>query len=225
MTTKDAASLLGVGARQIQRLVASGRLHRADVVGASMLIDARSAQRLHAQGVGRGRPWSSETVQAALDFVRMGTTGRLGATERSRLKARLRGMSAPALVRATARRSSATNYRASASFLAELREHLVLTAGSAVDADAGIAAALGLAGSARQTVDGYVDRSGVAKLVERFFLVEDPGGNVTLRVAGGLPEGRVADLVTVALDLAGSLDPRERAAGLAFIGTRLAALR
>jgi hypothetical protein len=124
-----------------------------------------------------------------------------------------------------ARRGESATYRASVSFLGEIRDRVVLTAGSAVDADAAMAAALGLAGSARQAVDGYTGKDGAARLIDRCFLTPDPGGNVTLRLAESPPGGRVADLVTVAVDLAGSLDVRERAAGLALIDGRLARLR
>jgi hypothetical protein len=74
-------------------------------------------------------------------------------------------------------------------------------------------------------VDGYTDADGAQQLIDRFFLTPDPGGNVTLRLAESPPGGRVADLVTVAVDLAASLDVRERSAGLALIAGRLAGLR
>lgn len=137
----------------------------------------------------------------------------------------MRGMSAGELVRAVAWRGETSTYRASASLLGEIRDRVVLTAGSAVDADAGIAGVLGLAGSARQAVDGYTGKDGAEELIDRFFLTPDPRGNVTLRLADNPPGGRVADLVTVAVDLAGSLDVRERSAGLALINERLAGLR
>lgn len=58
----------------------------------------------------------------------------------------------------------------------------MLTAGPAVDADAGVAGTLGLAGSARRSVDGYIGRADAAHLIEQYFLVEDRNGNVTLRL-------------------------------------------
>lgn len=137
----------------------------------------------------------------------------------------MRDMSAAELVKAVARRGETATYRASASFLDEIRDRVVVTAGSAVDADAGIAAALGIAGAARQAVDGYTSKGDAAQLIDRYFLTPDPGGNVTLRLAAVPPDGRVADLATVAVDLSGSLDVRERSAGLALIDGRLAGLR
>lgn len=225
MTTADAAAVLGVSARQVERMVASRRLVRAGVVGRSVLVDAGSLHRHRVRGAARGRPWSAHTVAASLDLLRSGTTERLGASQRSRLKARMRDMSAAELVRAVARRSDTVAYHTSASLLDGIRDRVVLTAGSAVDVDAGIAAALGLAGSVRQAVDGYTEADGAQRLVDRFFLTPDPGGNVTLRQAEVLPGERVADLVTVAVDLAESLDVRERFAGLALINERLASLR
>jgi hypothetical protein len=112
----------------------------------------------------------------------------------------MRDMSAAELVRAVARRDETATYRTSGSFLGKIRDRVVLTSGSAVDADAAVAAALGLAESARQAVDGYTDTDGAAQLIDRFFLTPDPGGNVTLHLAEVPPGGRVADLVTVAVD-------------------------
>lgn len=134
-------------------------------------------------------------------------------------------MSAQDLVRVTRGRAETVRYRASPSFLAELRNRVVLTGAAAVDADRATAGQFGLGSVQPDVVDGYVDGDTAARLVGRYALVEDTQGNVTLRITAELPQGgAVADTVTVALDLADSLDARERAAGLRVLGERLAAL-
>ena len=135
-------------------------------------------------------------------------------------------MTTQELVRAVRHRADVVRYRASTSFLTELRDRVVLTGTAAVDADRATAAQFGLGTAQRETVDGYVNRAAVAELVERYFLIEDERGNVTLRITDDLSDGgTVADTVTVALDLTESLDARERAAGLRVLSEQLAALR
>lgn len=69
-----------------------------------------------------------------------------------------------------------------------------------------------------ERVDGYLPVSRVADLVDRFRLTPSPEGQVILR-ATGMAMGVVTELpagagqVVAGLDLAGSTDARERAAG------------
>jgi excisionase family DNA binding protein len=227
MTSAEVARQLGIGVRQVERLVASGELAGVGVVGRALLVDAVSVQRLRDRGVAKGRPWSAETVRAAIDLLRTGQTERLERSQRSRLRAKLRTMTARDLVRAVRRRADVTRYRASASFIAELRDRVLLTGAAAADADRKTAAALGLVMARRDMVDGYVDGATAARLIGDYFLAEDVQGNVALRVVDTMfAEGaRVADIVTVALDLAESLDARERSASLGFLEQTLAELR
>ncbi len=226
VTSAEAARQLGVSMRQIERMVASGELARAGTVGRVLLVDAASMHRLRERGAARGRPWATATVRAALDLLNSGRTERLESAQRSRLRAKLRRMTASELTRATRRRAEVVRYRASISFLEDLRGRVLLTGGAAVDADRAIASQLGLGTTQRNVVDGYVDRSTATELVERYFLIEDTQGNVTLRITdSGAGDGAIADVVTVALDLAESLDARERAAGLTVLRDRLASLR
>lgn len=226
MTSSEAARRLGVGMRQVERLLAAGDLTRVGTVGRAALIDATSVHRLGTRGVRRGRPWSAETSSAAVDLLTAGETGRLGSTERSRLISRLRHMSAEDLVRAIWGRASVRRYRASTSFIDRIRQEVTLTGSSAVDADGAIAGQFGLAAAQRLEVDGYVDSATAQQLIARFHLVDDARGNVTLRVTDNEQGGRrIASTVIVALDLAESLDSRERAAALALLRDRLELLQ
>lgn len=67
-------------------------------------------------------------------------------------------------------------------------------------------------------IDGYSTRGSLNDSVARFHLVEDDRGNVMLRVIDGSAEALLEDspmpIAVVAVDLAGSHEPRERAAGI-----------
>lgn len=225
MTSAEASRLLGVSVRQVERLVAAGDLTRVGRVGRSLLIDAASVHRMRGRGSRRGRPWAAETKRAAADLLAEGRTERLTQAERSRLRSRLRGMTAEEPVQAMSGRAQVRRLRASGSFLDRLRQSVTLTGAAAVDADRAVAGRFGLASAQRDTVDGYVDADTAQRLIDECHLVDDANGNVTLRITDDHQGDRMlADDVTVALDLADSLDARERSAGLALLRSRLRAL-
>ncbi len=103
--------------RQVQRMVASGALTQTGVVGRTSLIDVTSVQRLKAQGARPGRPWSSETIAAAIDLLDHGASEQLDSVERARLLKRLRLASPEEVVRAMRKRAQVQRYRASESFI------------------------------------------------------------------------------------------------------------
>lgn len=90
-STSDAARLLGVSQRQVQRLAAAelvpsrilaGRI----VLGGGAVTAAERLQRT-------GRPWRSSTVRAALELLETGATDLVTGSQLSRLKRRMRSMS------------------------------------------------------------------------------------------------------------------------------------
>jgi hypothetical protein len=96
-----------------------------------------------------------------------------------------------------------------------------------VSASRSSSATMGLADT--RDVDGYLDAGDVAALIRRHGLKRDDGGRVTLRATSaslamieGLAEAGPA---LAALDLAESLDARERAAGLKLLDAALGRLR
>jgi hypothetical protein len=136
-------------------------------------------------------------------------------------------MTAADLVRLTRRRADLRRFRASESFLAGVRDVVTLTGAAALSADARLARELGLAAGGRSAVDGYVNRDDLDRIVSTYHLAEDQSGNVVLRViddAARATRRGIADSVTVALDLAESLDPRERSAGRRELDRLLRAL-
>lgn len=220
MGSAEASQQLGVSMRQVQRLTASGTLSQSGNVGRSQLIDAQSVHRLKARGAGRGRPWEAETIAAAIELLTDGQTARLASIARGRLCHRLSGMSAQQLVRATRMRADVRRYRSAVSFLDMVKDAVTLTGSAAIDSDLALARKFGLAGSDRDLVDGYVDEKSVRRIVRECHLAEDADGNVTLRVTT-IDALLRTSAVVVALDLAESLDTRDRSAGLAYLARRL----
>ena len=226
MTVDDAARRLGVTVRQIERLVAAGTLDCVGTVGRSTLVGVESVHRLSTVGSTRGRPWSTETVAAALDLLRSGHTARLTQSQRSRLLARLRRINADEVVRFARGRVRTHRYRAVPAYLGAIRAQLLVTGATAVNADESVAALFGLSKSQSNAVDGYVEASKLKKLVSEFHLVPDPDGNVTFRVSSvNVDDAGMVDPLVVALDLAESIDQRERAAALRHLSERLGSLK
>lgn len=226
VSTAEASHQLHVSARQVQRLTANGTIVQVGAVGRVKLLDARSIQQLKIQKTGRGRPWTQESIQLALEWLHTGEATSGTSVERSRTRKRLELITAEGLVQATRRRAVVRRYRASESFLDQVAQGVILTGTSAVDADANLAHDFGLARNARKSVDGYISEKAAKQLIRATHLVEDATGNVTLRMTDmkNLLEGKFASLV-VALDLAESLDARQRAAGLSYLESKLKAFR
>lgn len=224
MSTAEAGRQLGVSVRQVQRLASTGLLTQVGAVGRTMLIDARSVQRVKAQGLRRGRLWSTKAIAATLDLLAHRDTTRLSSVERKRLTARLANLSAEDLVRATRSRAVVRRYRSVESFLDRVRGEVVLTGAAAIDCDTSLAMEFGLSHSPKAGVDGYVDTRNADRLIRTCHLIEDAHGNVTLR-ATTIDSLMTTNTVAVALDLAESLDPRERSAGLSFLRRRLKTMR
>ena len=256
MTSTDAAEVLGVTVRQVQRLANSGQLVERGVVGRTILLDTESVLRLAQAGVARGRKWGATTVWIALTLLtahdaatddvadrdvfeqRLLTAG-LRLPDASRvwhLQTRLRDMSALELVRIARGRARVSRWRVSASYAEQLRGQLVLSGTDAIAHSRDIADRFGLAGGAEVSVDGYLTAEELPKLQRKFFLAPEVGGNATLRTlpvgmtraaAGDAPAGRseaIATSAVIALDLAESLDPRQRAAGLRVLGELITSL-
>ena len=89
LCTAEASRLLGVGIRQVRRLVTTGAITQVGTIGRVKLLDARSVQRLKLQKTERGRPWTQATFELVLEFLSKGDT-HLGTTiGRSRTRKRL----------------------------------------------------------------------------------------------------------------------------------------
>ena len=216
LAVSAAAERLGVSTRQVQHLVASGELRQV----ARGLLDEMSVDRLIAvRGGSHRRAWSEATAWGAVALLSGAEAEWMGETQRSRLKGRLRQISSAELVERARDRAVVTRYRAHPSAERYLGREVVSVAGSA--------ARLGLAETG--TIDGYLAAEDLAGLVSRHGLIRDDAGRVTLRattfeiaVVRVLGERSV---VLTALDLAESLDIRERRVGLDALDRTLVAFR
>ena len=212
----DAATRLGITARQVQHLVARGEL----TAPARGVIDSDSLERfLAVMGRDRTRAWAEPTAWGAAALLSGREASWMGATQRSRLRARLRSLTAVELVERTRERAAVTRYSGHSATTAPLRAAIVDTSPWATRL--GLTPATG--------VDGYVASKGLDGLVRQFALAPDDGGRIVLR-ATTFPIQTVRELadagvVLAALDLAASLDMRERRAGLDALTDALETLR
>jgi len=205
LAVSEAAERLGVSTRPVQHLVARGEPRSL----ARGVVDETSVERLLA--VRRGshtRPWAESTAWAAVALLSGREAGWLGESQRSRLRGRLRGMRADELVDRARERARVSRYVAHRSAGERLRSELVDTSSAAER--------LGLA--AANAIDGYLDTTDVKAVVSRHGLIRDDTGTATLR-ATSMDLDVVRDLLSAsdvlpALDLAESLDVRERRAGI-----------
>ena len=221
MTTAEAGDLLRVSRHQVAALARTGELEIVGRVGNSIILDAASVHRVAQQEHRRGRPWGAPTAWAAVDLLNGRDAPWVGGSQRSRLRSALRGLEPKHLVSMARRRASDRRFRGSRSFLPGIQEALVPS---------------GIADIARLEVDvnlsedhgrveGYTDPDGVADIVESFLLFPDPGGNVLIHEAAfskGLSRGPSTALT--ALDLASSLDVRERSVGLRVLDRLLSSI-
>ena len=205
LAVSEAAERLGVSTRQVQHLVARGKLRQL----ARGVVDETSVDRLLAvRGGSPGRAWSELTAWGAVALLSGTDAEWMGERQRARLKARLGGLSAAELVERTRERADVTRYRAHSS----AGQHLLAELVYATD----MAGSLGLAET--NNIDGYLAATNVADVVARHGLIRDDEGRVTLRATTMDLDvvGHLADrgVVLAALDLAESLEVRERRAGL-----------
>jgi hypothetical protein len=205
LAVSEAAERLGVSVRQVQNLVARGDLRQL----ARGVLDETSVERLMAvRGGSHKRAWSEATAWGAIALL-SGTNGSwMGESQRARLKARLRDVNAAELVERARNRADATRYTAHSSSGQRLLGELVY----ATDA----AGRLGLVNT--NSIDGYLAASALDRVVARHGLIRDDEGRVTLRATTMditvIRELADSGVVLSALDLAESLDVRERRAGL-----------
>ncbi|UZN02530.1 type IV toxin-antitoxin system AbiEi family antitoxin domain-containing protein [Cellulomonas sp. S1-8] len=214
VTTQDVAALLDVTPRQVQRLARDGQL----VQLARGVLDATSVDQYLAVARHRRAPWSTETAWGAIAMLSGEDAPWMGAAQRSRLRGRLRDIQPTELVERARARATVTRYAGHPATVEHLRPHLV-------EPDAG---GLGLASRAPGVLDGYVPSSVAASYVVGHGLKPDSAGRITLRattMAQVVVRALAERQVLAALDLAGSLDPREQRAGADALGRALEGLR
>ncbi|SDP44034.1 hypothetical protein SAMN04487914_111115 [Arthrobacter sp. ok909] len=213
MTVAEAAARLDRSTMSIHRLLGSGQLTATGRAGKALLIDRSSVERLAAAGTRRGRAWTAKTAWAALALLSGQNPTWISASEKSRLKSRLRELDADAVAVLARNKDKTLRYRATPDGLAALTGHLIASGATAMR-DESTARTFGMAGGGG-IAEGYVMAGDAAALADAFGLVEDPDGNAIIHevdLAEPFAEGRVP-VAAIAVDLMSSLATRERSAG------------
>ena len=141
-----------------------------------MLLDPASVYRAAAQTRVRGRLWEQPTAWAAVDLLNGGAAAWLNYAARYKLRAKLAILSAEEFNGLARRRAVTHTFRASSSYLADIKHALVASGLSDTQRAYGD---FGLAGS-RERMEGYTDPAGLAEVIDAFDLVADTAGNVTV---------------------------------------------
>lgn len=110
LTVAQVARAYGRTDRFVQLAVAGGMLARHRSFGRLSSVDDVAA-RAWSRALGRGRRWGPEVREAALDLLPGNDTPRLSSSERSRLRARLRVMSAQDIAHASGGLGAWARYR------------------------------------------------------------------------------------------------------------------
>lgn len=213
LSLTEAADRIGVSQRQVRNLAAGGDI----TLIARGVVDADSVSTfLRDRGVVARRVWNEETAWAAIGLLAGIDVSWLGASQTSRLRKQVSGMDAAELTSRMRNRATTNRFEGHRSVVGKVAEELVR--GSALIGDLAV----------ERGVDGYLDEDRLADLVDRFRLRAASGGTITVRGTHHLDRAqeiasRDAELLA-AVDLATSVDAREREAALTVIITRVAAL-
>lgn len=213
LSLADAADRIGVSRRQVWNLAAGGDI----ALIARGVVDADSVSTfLLNRGQVAQRVWSEETAWAAIGLLAGLDVSWLGASQVSRLRKQVTNMEAAELTSRVRNRATAHRFDGHRSVAGRIAEELVR--GSALVGDLTV----------ERGVDGYLDEDHLADLVDRFRLRASSSGTITVRGTHQLAKAQEiatsdSELLT-AVDLATSVDAREREAALTVIAARVAAL-
>lgn len=213
MTVADVVDKLGITRASVHDLVRSGQLVASGQAGRTLLIDRSSVERLSMSGTRRGRAWTAKTAWAAIALLSSQNPSWITASEKSRLKSRLRQLDADAVCVLARNKDRTIRYRATADGLAALNGHLIASGASAMR-DESTAETFGMSGGGG-IAEGYVMAGDAAVLADAFGLVEDPAGNAIIHeveLTEPFVDGKTP-VAAIAVDLMGSLATRERSAG------------
>lgn len=213
LSTAEAAERLGITQVSVRQLVQSGQLTATGRVGRSIVLDRASVERLAAAGTRRGRAWTAKVAWAALALLSDQNPTWISASEKSRLRNRLRHLDWAAVCSLARNKDHTVRYRATPDALAALNDYLVAS-GSTAMRDRSTAETFGMTGGSG-IAEGYAKTGDAQALAASFGLVEDPNGNAIIHeveLDEPFKDGRTP-VAAVAVDLMGSLATRERSAG------------
>ena len=213
LSLAEAADRIGVSQRQVRNLAAGGDI----ALIARGVVDADSVSTfLRDRGRVARRVWTEETAWAAIGLLASIDVSWLGASQASRLRKQVSAMDAAELTSRVRNRATTHRFDGHRSVVGKVAEELVR--GSALIGDLTV----------ERGVDGYLDEDHLADLVDRFRLRATSSGTITVRGTHHLDKAQgIANRdpqLLAAVDLATSVDAREREAALTVITTRVAAL-
>lgn len=214
VSTSAAAERLHLSVRQVRNLATTGDLTQV----ARGVLDATSVDRYDAIRRTGTQAWAPPTAWAAVAILVGQPSPWLDIPQTRRLGRRLHGLTAEQLVERARRRSAVTRYSAHRSALPHLTAHLVTPRREVI----------GLSTGTGSAVDGYLGVDDVERLVRDHALRRDVDGTVALRSTTmdlDVVRRLATTPVLAALDLAPSLDPREREVSLAVLHDALEGLR
>lgn len=220
ISTDAAASRLGLSRRQVTNLVRAGEI--AAIAPNAVTATSVARYAVNRTRGGSRRAWAERTAWQALAILSGVDVHLIGQTQRSRLKASMRTMSAQSLVLATRHRARTVRCVGHRTTAPQVSNELV-------DMSKG-ETALGLT-LIQGRVDGYTSTTKACEIISRFHLRIDPTADdaALLRVVDQIDLRVVHDLadasqILAAVGLAESLDVRERSTGLRRIEQELKAL-
>ncbi len=214
LSVADVAVELGVSARRVRQLLASGEMD-GQQLGRSWVIDGAAIDRLRLNRV--GRPWSAASAWAVLELA-AGGDPEVSPVERSRARKRLIESGLVGLVNQLRSRSQRREMYAHPSGLDRVADEAEVVRGgvSALDAhDVDLIVS--------DEAEIYVRASNVTGLLDRYALEPNANRpNLIVRVVGDDvwpfdDDANVAPWPVVAVDLLDANDERSRRAGLELI--------
>ena len=208
LTTEQASELSGMTAHRIACLARANEID-AVKIGNTLLVDAASLQRYSQNSQGNGRPLSAKTAYAALWLLSKIDADWLSYQQRRRLDIFLETTSVEKLCWQCRKRATRYVFRVSKSYEKKLESSLLLTS-----KNSRAVSSLGLVGSF-EGVEGYCHSSQLLSLEKRYHLQPDNQGNAVIYSASWLPENIEGEMpiAVIAMDLAQSLNTRERSIG------------
>ena len=234
LTREEAASLLAVSTQRVSALCSNHLLTTYALGSRKILISLDSVNRYKQQNYKSGRAYAPSLAFAALFMLSGCEVSWINRQQKYRIEAYLRSITQQELVNRSRNRAKIMEYWCRKSRLAELSNHLILSA-----ATGNMHSQFHL--TQTDEIEGYVSSNNLVDLINKFHLKNKEDGvdgsiiNVKLRV---IEDSKVFDLIrqnsssritedtratsaksfmpiaVCAADLAESLDVRERQSGL-----------
>lgn len=207
----DAARALGLSAQRVRALVDAGALPGRKVAG-SWLVDRAAVDRRVREPKLAGRPFSPGQAWGLIALISGDDPTWLDASNRSRLRRRLRKQDLRDVIPSLVRRGSRIGLRAHASDLARIQaEPDVVRSGVSAAPDHGLEIV------APGVLEAYLPARRWSPLERRYRLQPSADPNLILHVIDGpwpfADDQRVAPKLAAALDLLDHDDERSRRAG------------